>query len=157
MLAVKEVVDMTKSTELLAFPSLKGERYLAITTFRQDGSPATTPVWFVSDDPRRRVLVATGASTWKVGRIRRNAHVRVAPCTARGMTTAEPTDGVARFVDEAELVRSLQSEKYGWQKWMIEKAYGVSRWITRRPAEEAVFIEIVPRTEVACLPERQAA
>ena len=148
---------MTTSTEPLAFPSLARERYLSITTFRRDGTPATTPVWFVSDDPRRRVLVATGAATWKVGRIRRNPHVQIAPCTARGKTTGAPMDGVARFVDEGELVRTLQAEKYGWQKWLIEKAYGVTRWITRKPAEEAVFIEIVPRTEVALLPEQRAA
>ena len=155
-LGVKEVVDMATSTEPLAFPTLEGERYLSITTFRRDGTSATTPVWFVSDDPRRRVLVATGAATWKVGRIRRNPHVRIAPCTARGKPTGVPMDGVARFVDEGELVRTLQAEKYGWQKWLIEKAYGVTRWITRKPAEEAVFIEIVPRREVGLAEQRAA-
>jgi PPOX class probable F420-dependent enzyme len=92
-----------------------------------------------------------------VGRIRRNSHVRVAACTARGKLTGEPIDGVARFVAEAELVRRLQAEKYGWQKWLIEKAYALTRWITRKPGEEAVFIEIVPRTEVTRRPESLAA
>ena len=157
MLGLKEVVDMTTSAEPVAFASLKGERYLSITTFRRDGSPASTPVWFVSDDLDRRLLVATGRTTWKVRRIRGNTHVRVAACTARGKVTGAPIDGIARFVDEAELVRRLQTEKYGWQKRLIENAYAVTRWITRRPVEEAVFIEIVPRTEVVRRSEALAA
>ena len=136
---------MATSTEPLAFPTLEGERYLSITTFRRDGTSATTPVWFVSDDPRRRVLVATGAATWKVGRIRRNPHVRIAPCTARGKPTGVPMDGVARFVHEGELVRTLQAEKYGWQKWLIEKAYVLSMKMMRRPTGDSVYLEIVPR------------
>ena len=148
---------MTTSTERLGFSGLEGERYLSITTFRRDGTPASTPVWFVSDDLARHLLVATGATTWKVGRIQRNPHVRVAPCTARGKATGEAIDGVARFVDEGDLVRRLQTEKYGWQKRLIESAYSVSRWVARKPAEEAVFIEVVPRTELALLPEERAA
>jgi PPOX class probable F420-dependent enzyme len=148
---------MAASAESIGFEDLEGERYLSITTFKQDGSPASTPVWFVSDDLRRRLLVATGATTWKVRRIRHNPHVRVAACTARGRVTGAPIDGIARFVDETDLVRSLQAEKYGWQKALIEKAYALSRWITRKPTEEAVFIEIVPRTELERLPEARAA
>ena len=40
--------------------SLADERYVSITTFRRDGSPASTPVWVVSDDPHR-LLVAQGS------------------------------------------------------------------------------------------------
>jgi PPOX class probable F420-dependent enzyme len=157
MLDSKEVVDMTTSEKPAAFASLDGKRYLSITTFRQDGSPASTPVWFVSDDLDRRVVVATGAKTWKVRRIRRDPHVRVAACTASGKVTGEPIDGLARFVEEEELVRRLQAEKYGWQKTLVEKAYDLSRWATQKPAEKGVFIEIVPRTEPAPRQESLAA
>jgi uncharacterized protein len=151
------VVDVTTSEEALGFASLEGERYLSITTFRPDGSAASTPVWFVSDDLHRRLLVATGATTWKVRRIRANPHVRVAACTGRGKVTGAPIEGVARFVEEEELVRRLQATKYGWQKALIEKAYALTRWITRKPPEEAVFIEIAPRMELTQLPEARAA
>jgi PPOX class probable F420-dependent enzyme len=107
--------------------NLAGERYLSITTFRSDRSPASTPVWFVSDDLRRRLFVATGASTWKVRRIKRNPHVRVAACTARGNVMGEAIDGIARIVEEEALVRRLQAERCGWQKWLIEKAYALTR------------------------------
>ena len=49
--------------------SLADARYLSLTTFRKDGTPVATPVWVVSDDGRR-LLVWTGADTWKAKRIR---------------------------------------------------------------------------------------
>jgi len=57
--------------------ALAGEKYIRLTTYRKDGTEASTPVWVVSDDGRR-LLVWTGAGTWKVRRIRRDPRVRVA-------------------------------------------------------------------------------
>jgi hypothetical protein len=132
-------------TEERGFQGLAGAKYLSITTFRHDGTEASTPVWFVSDDLDERVLVATGADTWKVRRIRQNPQVRVAPCTARGALTGEPVDGVARVVDEGALVRRLQAEKYGWQAWLIEKAYVLTMKLRKKPTGASVYLEIVPR------------
>jgi PPOX class probable F420-dependent enzyme len=122
--------------------ALAGERYISITTFRPDGSAASTPVWVVSDDPRR-LLVATGAGTWKVRRIKSNPHVRVAGCDARGRVHGSTVEGVARLVDEEPLVRRLQHEKYGWQMAILEKANAIVRRVRRRAPEQAAFIEIV--------------
>lgn len=148
---------MATSIAPVGFESLADEPFLSITTFRKDGTQASTPVWFVSDDLGRHVFVATGAHTWKVRRIRRNPHVRVAACTARGKVKSEPIDGIARFVDDEALVRRLQTEKYGWQKWLIEKANAFTARLRRKPVEDPVFLEIVPRAEVAELPETRAA
>ncbi len=135
---------MSISIEPSTFAALANEPFISITTFRRDGSPAATPVWVVSDHPGR-LLVATGAGTWKVRRIRRDPHVRVAACMARGKVRGEAFEATARLVNEGPLVRRLQAEKYGWRKWLIEKAYGLTRVLTRKPAEKAVFLEIVPR------------
>jgi PPOX class probable F420-dependent enzyme len=132
-------------TEAIGFSGLADEKYVSITTFRRDGSQASTPVWFVSDDLDRRLFVATGADTWKVRRIARNPHVRVAPCTGSGKLKSVPIDGEARVVDEGDLVRRLQSEKYGWQKWLIETAYVWTMKLRRKPTGESVYLEIVPR------------
>ena len=148
---------MSSFTEPTGFSTLMGERFLSITTFRPDGTAASTPVWFVSDDLRRRLFVATGADTWKVQRIRRNPHVRVAACTARGKVTGETIEGIARIVDEDQLVRRLQTEKYGWQKWLIEQAYVLSMKVRRKPTGESVFLEIVPLAEEPDLPGAVAA
>jgi hypothetical protein len=58
--------------------ALAVERHISLTTFRRDGTAVSTPVWVVSDDGRR-LLVWSGANTWKVKRIRRDPRVRVAP------------------------------------------------------------------------------
>jgi PPOX class probable F420-dependent enzyme len=102
----------------------------------------------VSDDPHR-LLVATGPETWKVRRIRRNPHVCVTGCNARGTPHGATVDGLARLVEEEQLVRHLQVEKYGWQKRLIEFTYELVRRIRRKPREEAVFIEIVAATDEA--------
>ncbi len=134
------------STET-TFADLAGERYLSITTFRKDGSEASTPVWVVSDDPHR-LLVATGAHTWKVRRIERNPHVRVAGCNARGKVHGDVVDGKARLVDEEELVRRLQYEKYGFQKRLLEASYRLYLRLTKKPRAPEAFIEITPREEL---------
>jgi uncharacterized protein len=130
-----------------ALSDLAGERYVCITTFRRDGSEASTPVWVVSDDPHR-LLVATGADTWKVRRIKRNAHVRVAGCTARGKVHGETIDGKARLVNQEELVRRLQYEKYGLQKRIIEGTYRLYLRLTGKERAPEAFIEITPREEL---------
>jgi PPOX class probable F420-dependent enzyme len=134
---------MTITTEKLPtrLSSLTDERYVSITTFRRDGTPASTPVWVVSDDPHR-LLVATGAGTWKVKRIKRDPHVRVAGCNARGKVHGEAVDAVAHLVDERPLVRRLQHEKYGWQMRLLEGASGLWLRVTRKPRPEEAFIEI---------------
>jgi uncharacterized protein len=126
--------------------SLADERYISITTFRRDGSPASTPVWVVSDDPHR-LLVATGADTWKVRRIKHDPHVQVAGCSARGKVHGETVDGVARLVEEEPLVRRLQVEKYGFQKRLLEAFYRVVLRITRKPRAKEAFIEIVAASD----------
>ena len=62
---------------------LAGQRYISLTTYRRDGSTASTPVWVVSDDGER-LLVSTGENTWKVKRIRSDPRVLVAPSDYRG-------------------------------------------------------------------------
>jgi PPOX class probable F420-dependent enzyme len=138
---------MTITSEKLPtkLSSLADERYVSITTFRRDGTPASTPVWVVSDDPHR-LLVATGAGTWKVKRIKRDPHVRVAGCNARGKVHGEAVDAVAHLVDERPLVRRLQYEKYGWQKRLLESVYGLVLRVTRKPRPAEAFIEITQET-----------
>jgi Pyridoxamine 5'-phosphate oxidase len=36
--------------------ALAGEKYISLTTFKQDGTPVATPVWVESDDGRRLLV-----------------------------------------------------------------------------------------------------
>jgi len=99
--------------------SLASERYISLTTFRRDGSAVATPVWVVSDDGRR-LLVWTGASTWKAKRIRRDPHVLVAASSMRGRERGPRLEGSARIIDGVD-VKALIREKYGWQMRLLER------------------------------------
>lgn len=116
--------------------ALAHERYISLTTFKRDGTAVSTPVWVVSDDGLR-LLVWSGAGTWKVRRVRRDPRVLVAPASFRGEERGERLAGRARVVDDPGLDLLLE-HKYGWQKRLVDR-------LNRRSRGAAAFaaIEIV--------------
>ncbi|WP_433303378.1 PPOX class F420-dependent oxidoreductase [Actinoplanes sp. CA-030573] len=99
---------MTMPEEIVA------SRYVNLTTYRKDGSPVSTPVWHV---PRGAELwIVTEAGSGKVKRIRRNAEVRVQPCSLRGTVApgAPSVTGTARLLDDAGTAeaRELLARRY---------------------------------------------
>jgi PPOX class probable F420-dependent enzyme len=127
------------------FAALAGERHISLTTFKRDGSTASTPVWVVSDDDRR-LLVWSGADTWKVKRIRRDPRVRVAPSDARGRVRGEAVDGTARLLgpDAGAVVQPLLRAKYGLLKRGLDGLNAMTRALARRPRPASEYIEILP-------------
>jgi hypothetical protein len=125
---------------------LAKERYISLTTFKRDGSTASTPVWVVTDDGRR-LLVWTGGNTWKVKRIRRDPRVHVAPCDAKGKVQGEVLEGTARLLGPgaAAFVEPLLRQKYGLMKRSLDLFNGLLRRLSRKPKPRAEYIEIVPR------------
>jgi PPOX class probable F420-dependent enzyme len=120
---------------------LASRRYVSLTTRRRDGSLASTPVWVVSDDGER-LLVWTGAGTWKVRRIRRDPHVLVAACDFRGRERGPRLEGRARILppEAAEVVVPLLRRKSGWQRRALE----LQARLSRGPRPEPAYLEIVP-------------
>jgi uncharacterized protein len=137
---------MASDGERLA--ALAAERHISLTTFKRDGTTASTPVWVVTDDGRR-LLVWTGAATWKAKRIRRDPRVRVAPCDARGKVHGEVMDATARLLgpEAGVLVQRLLREKYGLLKRGLDALNGVTRVLARKPRVQAEYIEILPRRD----------
>jgi uncharacterized protein len=127
------------------FAALAAERQISLTTFKRDGRTASTPVWVVSDDGRR-LLVWTGADTWKVKRIRRDPRVRVAPSDAKGRVQGEALDGTARLLgaEAAVVVEPLLRKKYGLLKRGLDAFNRAVRAVQRRPQARAEYIEILP-------------
>lgn len=104
--------------------TLADARYISLTTFKRDGTPVSTPVWVVSDDGRR-LLIWTGAKTWKVRRIRRDPRVLVARATMRGRERGGRVPGRAQVIADPGLNAMLR-RKYGWQKRLIDRLNGRS-------------------------------
>jgi uncharacterized protein len=122
---------------------LAAQRYISLTTFRRDGSAASTPVWVVSDDGKR-LLIWTGAATWKVKRIRRDPRVQVAASDYRGRELGPRVDAHARVLEAGAetIVVPLLRRKYGWQRRGLELQGWLARLITRKPASASVYLEL---------------
>lgn len=96
---------------------LRDERYVSLTTFRRNGEPVPTAVWFVPQADGT-LLVYTAATSGKVKRLRRDARCTVAPCDARGRVHGDPlpATGVVLEAEAAvEEVRRRLVRRYGWQ------------------------------------------
>lgn len=123
-------------------------KYLSLTSFRRDGSGVATPVWFVAENGH--LLVETDADSYKVKRIRRDAHVRIAACDARGRLRGEPVDAEARILpnSERERVEQLLARKYRIDRFTVYPLYSL---VTRlrgggsRTNEAPVALEITTR------------
>jgi len=135
------------ATDAERLSSLARERHISLTTFKRDGTAVATPVWVVSDDGRR-LLVWSGAQTWKVKRIRRDPNVRVTPCDAKGKVQGDSIDGTARLLGPTAgpLVQELLRKKYGLLKRALDAFNGFVRLLARRPKVDAEYIEILPHS-----------
>jgi uncharacterized protein len=123
-------------------------KYLSLTSFKRDGTSVATPVWFVGDNGH--LLVETDGDSYKVKRIRRDAHVRIALCDARGRIRSEPVDADARILpeDERERVERLLGEKYRLERYTVYPLYRLVMRLRGRSShthEPPVALEITPR------------
>lgn len=84
-------------------------RCVALTTYKKDGTPVTTPMWVAVDG--HRILTTSDFDAWKLKRIQRDPRVRLAPCTIRGRVTGEFVDGLARVLSEAETAEAIAGKK----------------------------------------------
>ena len=108
-------------------------RCLALTTFKRDATPVTTPVWFNVIDGR--IYVTTTADAGKVKRIRNNPRVEFATCTQRGKVIGSTFTGTARVLSPAETEPVLRAKR---------RRYRTSRLIQMLPGNrDQIGIEIV--------------
>jgi uncharacterized protein len=126
---------MASSTSLRA--ALGGHRYALLTTFRRNGQPVATPVWFALAD--NKAYFRTGPRTGKAKRLRYNARVQVGPSTAGGRPLGPVVEATARRLgpEESSVARRALEQKYGLQVRLVDL------WIRLR-RQEPVFFEITP-------------
>jgi PPOX class probable F420-dependent enzyme len=94
--------------------------YLNLETYRRNGQPIRTTMWFVEREGR--LYLRTPITAGKVKRIRNRPNVRVAPCDRRGNLKGDWVAGQARLIDptEAAWVNPLVRRKYGLLKRLLE-------------------------------------
>lgn len=94
------------------------ERYVLLTTYRRNGKPVSTPVWWVEVD-QGQFGFWTSSASGKAKRLAHTARVTVQPCNARGAVKpgSRAVDATARVVTggELEAIRLRVIAKYGFQ------------------------------------------
>lgn len=95
---------------------LSRARYVLLRSFRRDGTPVDTPMWFAFDDGA--LLLRTGVGP-KAKRLARRPDVELTVCNYRGRVRAgtTPMAGRATILSGADAVRAdgLLHARYGWQ------------------------------------------
>ena len=100
---------------------LEAHEYCLIVTYKRDGTPVPTPVWFALDGDR--VVFESDSDSAKIKRVRRNPQVRVAPCNSRGRPLGPPIEAVARILspEEAEVAERVLAERFGRSRRIAQR------------------------------------
>ena len=95
------------------------QKYINLETYKKDGTPIRTPVWFVID--KNLIYVITRDSTGKVKRLRNNQDVRTVPCSFKGEAKNEWVKGKTQMItgEEADKAIKLRKKKYGMSARLI--------------------------------------
>jgi uncharacterized protein len=88
-------------------PAIRGQNYISLASFRKNGSPVYTPVWFGEDNGKLYVMTRTDLGKFK--RIRNRPQVRIAPCTIRGKITGPDFPAEARILPPQEFAHARQT------------------------------------------------
>lgn len=120
-----------------SFSDLAGHDHLLLVTYRRDGSPVPTPVWFARDQDR--VYVWTEINAVKAKRLRRDPRALLAPCGPTGVPIADPIAASGRVLeDPLERARAAAAirRQWSWPKRLFELA--------SRPLTDVHYLEFTP-------------
>ena len=89
------------------------QKYINLETYKKDGTPIRTPVWFVID--KEIIYIITRDSTGKVKRLKNNHDVRIVPCSFKGEPKNDWLKGKTEMItgEEADKAIKLRKKKYG--------------------------------------------
>lgn len=118
---------------------LAQSRYLNLESYRRDGTPVRTPLWFAAA-PDGTLFIYSRADAFKIKRLRRDPRCRIAACDMRGGVTGPWLEASAAIVADAEAARgmALLDRRY----WPWKQLLGLAARL--RPAPRAV-VAIRPR------------
>jgi uncharacterized protein len=100
-----------------SFDGLRGHKYAVLVTFRRNGAPVPSPVWF-GLDAQGRAYVRTMHDAGKVKRVRNDPRALLAPSTVRGRPIGAAIEATALVVPRAE---------WSHAETTLQAAYGIGR------------------------------
>ena len=93
---------------------IESQKYISLETYRKNGNPVRTPVWFVVKDDL--IYVVTRSQTGKVKRLKNNPQVKFASCNIKGKVTGQWISGTATILDDSQTAEAVKwrDKKYGF-------------------------------------------
>jgi PPOX class probable F420-dependent enzyme len=119
-----------------ALDSFRRRRTCVLVTYKRDGTPVPSPVWFGVRDGKLYIHTAG----WKVKRILRDPRVRVAPSTFRGRPVGSPIEGRARVLSPAE----RSAGEAAWRANFTPDQRLYFQTLGRLHSEMAEIVEVTP-------------
>jgi PPOX class probable F420-dependent enzyme len=118
-------------------------QYVALTTYRRDGTPVTTPVWAAAEGSS--LYLFSNAAAGKVKRLRNSSRAAIAPCTAIGKVTGTqlPAEAFNLNSDQMPKVWKLLTKKYGMAVRLF-MAYDRARSLLRMQPSAGVEVRLTP-------------
>lgn len=118
-------------------------QYIALTTYRRDGTPVTTPVWAAAEG--ESLYLFTNAAAGKVKRLRNSSRAAIAPCTATGKVTGAqfPAEAFNLAGDQMPKVWQLLIKKYGMAARLFV-AYDRARALLRMQPSAGIEVRLTP-------------
>jgi PPOX class probable F420-dependent enzyme len=111
--------------------------HILLVTYKRDGTPVPSPVWFARDG--EQLYVWTEINAFKAKRLRNDERALIAPCSPRGVPRGEPVAAVGRVLTEAsERDRAART---------IRKSWGPGRRLFElfsRPMTDVHYLAFVP-------------
>ncbi len=97
------------------FEILQGQQFINLTTYRKNGRPVVTTVWFAHEGDR--LVGTTRQEAGKLKRMRGTPQVSVAASTFNGQVLGESIEGVGRVLpaEESGAAEAALRAKYGAQ------------------------------------------
>lgn len=117
-------------------------QYVALTTYRRDGTPVTTPVWAAAEES---LYLFSNAAAGKVKRLRNSSRAAIAPCTATGKVTGVqlPAEAFNLTNDQMPKVWKLLTKKYGMAARLFV-AYDRARALLRMQPSAGIEVRLTP-------------
>ena len=118
-------------------------QYVALTTYRRDGTPVTTPVWAAAEG--ESLYLFSNANAGKVKRLRNSSRAAIAPCTATGKVTGAqlPAEAFNLASDQMPKVWKLLTKKYGMAVRLFI-AYDRARTLLRMQPSAGIEVRLTP-------------
>ena len=105
--------------------SLETGNYINLLTYKKNGQPVSTPVWFIFED--KKIFIRTSDKSGKFKRIKNNKNVKFALCNISGKIKGQWHNGLAKVEPNNIWVFPKINKKYGIVAHLLNILYKIKK------------------------------